>query len=282
MPNHLGLTTALRSVSRWTIPVGLYSVLALAKPYPPFSYVPSIPSGLEAAMFFSMSVLLAFRTNRAYERWWEARTLWGSLVNVSRNLAVKIRQLADPEATDSLRTRDLIVAFCHGLKNHLRDENDATQLPGISAQQPRPKHIPSWIASQMYGLMKRWRDAGRISGEELWLLDTEARALLDVCGACERIKTTLPSISWRRFSRQLIVVFLLLMPWGLVDDFGYWAIPMSMVIAYFVFGCEGIARFVEEPFGQHEDHLDLDAICHAIETSVTEILEAGVVERGEP
>lgn len=273
MRNRLGLTAALRRVSSWTIPVGLYSVVALARPYPPFSYVPALPTGLEAAMFFAMSVLLAFRTNRAYERWWEARTLWGTLVNVSRNLAVKSRQLADPDAADRQRMRDLMVAFCYGLKNHLRDENELTRLPGISEQQPRPQHIPSWIAGQVYGLLRKWRDAGRIRVEELWLLDAEARTLLDVCGACERIKTTLPSISWRWFVRHLMIAFLLLMPWGLVEDFGYWTIPMSMAIAYFVFGCEGISRFVEEPFGHHEDHLDLDAICRTIEKSVSEILE---------
>ncbi len=96
--------------------------------------------------------------------------------------------------------------------------------------------------------------------------------LLEVCGSCERIKDTPMSVSWRSFTWQCIVVYLLVLPWGLVDDFGAWTIPLTILVAYFVIAGEGIARCVEEPFGLHEDHLDLESICHGINRSVSEVL----------
>ena len=96
--------------------------------------------------------------------------------------------------------------------------------------------------------------------------------LLDVCGACERIKTTLPSVSWRYFTRQSILAVLILLPWGLVESFGAWTIPLTILISYIVIAGEAVARWVEEPFGRGEDHLDLESICQAIDRSVSEVL----------
>ena len=95
----------------WAFPVGVYSCLSLLKSYPPFVYVPDIASGLDAVLSFAMALIIAFRVNRAYERCWEARTLWGTLVNVSRNLAIKIRELHHPSVDDRQTIRNVIVAF---------------------------------------------------------------------------------------------------------------------------------------------------------------------------
>jgi putative membrane protein len=272
MHQRFGFTTALLRVSVWMIPVGAYSLLTLWKQSPPFSYVPNIPDAMEYGLAFAMTLLIGFRVNRAYERWWEARTLWGQLVNVSRNLAVKISKFPQPSAEERKYSRDLIVAFAYGLKDHLRDEPELRRLPGFGDAQQQPQHMPSFLVGRIYEQLDGWNRDKRISGEELWVLDVEVRALLDVCGACERIKNTLPSISWRWFTVQAIVAFLLIFPWGLVDDFGRWTIPLAMAASYFIVGGEGIAQFVEEPFGHHEDHLDLDSMCSGIERSVSEIL----------
>jgi putative membrane protein len=272
MPQRAGITAPLLHVWVWAIPIGAYSCLSLLKPYPPFVYVPNIPTGLDAALSFAMALLVAFRINRAYERWWEARTLWGTLVNVSRNLAIKIRELHCPDLDDRRSIRDLIVAFCQGLKDHLRDDADLTELPGFETEQAAPGHLPSYIARKLYGTFHRWRADGTLSDEPVWVLDSEARVLLDVCGGCERIKTTLMSISWRSFTWQCIALYLLALPWGVVDEFGWWTIPVTILVAYVVMAGEVIARYVEEPFGVHEDHLDLEGICHNIDRSVSEVL----------
>jgi putative membrane protein len=239
-----------------------------------FNYfdIPQFALPLEAALTFAMGMLVLFRINRAYERWWEARTLWGALVNASRNLAVKTRQLAQVDQADKQEMGRLIVGFCYVLKDHLRDQSQLSRVPGLADSTDPPEHLPSFIVQQIYGKLKGWIQAGALSREELWIIDSEARMLLEVCGSCERIKDTLMSRSWRLLTRQCLAVYLLVTPWALVEEFRYWTIPITALVAYFIIAAEGIAHYVEEPFGTQEDHLDLEDICSKIEKSVGEII----------
>jgi putative membrane protein len=266
-------TAPLRRVWMWAFIAGGYSCLSMLKPYPPLVYIPDIPVGLDAALSFAMALIIAFRVNRAYERWWEARTLWGTLVNVSRNLAIKTRELHQPDSEECQSIRNLVVAFCFGLKDHLRGDADLKKLPEFETDKATPVHIPSYIVRKLYRRFHQWTTDGNLSDVQLLVLDSETRQLMDVCGGCEKIKTTLMSVSWRFFTWQCIAVYLLVLPWGLVDDFGPWTIPLVVLVAYFVMAGEVIAHYVEEPFGVHEDHLDLESICKGIDRSVSEILD---------
>jgi putative membrane protein len=125
MPQRIGITVPLLRVWIWVLLVGVYSGLALLKRHSPFSLVPEVPASLDGALSFAMALIIAFRVNRAYERCWEARKLWGTLVNVSRNLAVKVTRLLQPDRAERRRVRDLIVAFAVGRVRCLRaDQND--------------------------------------------------------------------------------------------------------------------------------------------------------------
>jgi putative membrane protein len=252
--------------------VGLYSALSLLHQYEPFAEIPLVPLGLDAALSFAMGFLIAFRVNRAYERWWEARTQWGILVNVSRNLAIKIRELAGATSAEREDLRTLIGGFAYALKDHLRKGCRLQAVPGFADDEAEPSHVPAHLSSRIYRHLGQWRRDDRITDAELLAFDRESRVLMDVCGACERIKTTLMSMSWRRFTKHLIFVYLLVLPWGLVDPFGAWTAPMAAITAYFVIGGEAIAMYVEEPFGEEEDHLDLDGLCDRIAATVSEIL----------
>ena len=255
------------------IVVGVYSSVSLLKSHPPFNGIPDIPVGLDAALSFSMALLVTFRMNRAYERWWEARSLWGTLVNASRNLAIKIRHLTKMTEAERQKSRDLIVAFSVGLKDHLRDDVQLSRLAGFEFEAKKPAHIPGFIASKLYELLQQWRSGEESIGTaEFIAIDNEARVLMNVCGACEKIKTTPISTSWGAFTTQCIGIFLLVLPWGLVDDFGVWTVPISMIAAYIVIAAEVIARYVEQPFGLLEDHLNLESITRSIDISVTDEL----------
>ncbi len=272
MRQHFGFTVALKRVWLWSLLLGGYASLTMFKDAAWFPALPDIPGGLDAAASFAMGMLLVFRTNRAYERWWEARTQWGTLVNVSRNLAVKVRELVAVDAAEKQRFAALIVAYSEALMDHLRDDLSLPTLAPYHSGEAPPEHPPSFLVRRIYAAFHRWQSEGRLSEQMLWILDRESRVLLDVCGACERIKNTLMAQSWRLFTRQCVFVYLLLLPWGLHDDFHYWTIPLTVVIAYFVIGGEGIAHYAEQPFGSHEDHLDLQGICANIKSSVNEVL----------
>ncbi|MCA9060223.1 MAG: hypothetical protein KDA85_17060, partial [Planctomycetaceae bacterium] len=96
---------------------------------------------------------------------------------------------------------------------------------------------------------------------------------LDICGGCERIRNTRVVTSYRLFARQCVWLYLITLPWGIVDTFGWWTILLTAMLSYFMLGLEIVAEHVEEPFGLDEDDLDLDGLCRTIEVTTTEIFD---------
>ena len=216
-----------------------------------------------------LGLLLVFRTNAAYARWWEARILWGSLVNTSRNLAVKIVTI--PVAASKNEIDDagrLVLAFPYALRDRLRN----TVSNDVPAEFDDAAHKPGAIVKRLYQLFTGWRREGHIDGADLRILDAEATKLLEICGACERILGTRMTRSYRRFARQCVALFLMILPWEMAVTIEWWTAPMVAVIAYFMIGLEVVAEHVEEPFGHDEDDLDLDGLCATIDRTAGEIL----------
>ena len=268
---------------------GLYACLPMVKEMSVYRDVGDTAPELHAALSLIVGWLLVFRTNTAHARWWEARTLWGALINASRNLALKVARLGNVPADDKQVVRQLIIDFAIALKRHLRQEPAApVQLNGLSTQPPNqqvnhplaepqpanPNHVPLAIASEIYRLMGQWKANAAIDGDELRVIDAEALRLMDICGACERIQKTRIVRSYRVFARQVVLLFLLTLPWGIVEDFGWWTVPLTAMTAYFMLGLEIVAEHVEEPFGYDDDDLDLEGMCRTIDLSVNEIFAA--------
>ena len=228
----------------------------------------TLGAGLHGVLGVVLGTLLVFRTNTSYDRWWEGRKLWGQLVNDSRNLAIKVRTIA--RVTDE-RKRELaraLVGFAHALKDHLRGGAELARVPGFEQSTEVAAHVPSYLAQQIYRSLEQWRHSESIDGFELLMLDQHASSLMNVCGACERIQKSPISASYRWFIRQMIGIYLLTLPWGLVETFGWWTIAAASLLSYFMIGVEMIAEEIEDPFGVTEDDLRLDALCQTIEGSV--------------
>ncbi|QDT28198.1 bestrophin [Gimesia panareensis] len=230
-------------------------------------------SDLHGFIGLVLGLLLVFRTNSSYSRWWEARKLWGKLVNVSRNMAIKFRELTNFTREELRELADLLVAFPESLRDHLREDDDFSMFPELEQIDPPPRHIPAYIADLIYRRVISWKRTGIIDGDEMRIIDSETRELMEICGACERIRRTRLSPSYRTFVRHCITLYLVTLPWGLVEDFKIWTVPMTVIMAYFMIGIEVIAHSVEEPFGLDEDDLDLDGLCITIRSTVNEILD---------
>lgn len=224
-----------------------------------------------------LGFLLVFRTNTAYDRWWEGRKLWGQLVNDSRNLAIKAASLPGVGLDEARQLGRLLVNFARALKEHLREGIQPRQLSLYQTVEmdAQPAHVPAHIALMARRQIARWRKEGRIDGYDELLLDPHARALMDICGACERIRKTPLSPSYRAFIRRVIGLYLLTSPWAMADNLGYWTVVPVAILGYFMLGLEAIAENVAEPFGRGEDDLLLDEICRGIEASVNEIVNDG-------
>ena len=231
-------------------------------------------SNLAASLGAVLGLLLVFRTNTAYDRWWEGRKLWGQLVNDSRNLAIKARTFAAEDRSDLQEFGRLITSFALELKDHLREPlpppiKDPDTPPTVIAQ-----HVPMSVANRIVGRIMSWKREARIDGFETMMLDAHARSLMDICGACERIRKTPIARGYLVFIRKCIMVYLLALPWGIARDFGWLTAAVTAIVAYFMIGLELVAEDVEEPFGHGSDDLQLDEYCRTIRGSVEEVMNA--------
>lgn len=264
----------LRNVAFYATGVAAYSLIAVfVKDSLALGEHIVLPSDLHAAFTLVLGWLLVFRTNSSYARWWEARKLWGALVNTSRNMAIKVADLCKADDIELKKFRIEIVAFAYGLKDHLRSESQLHKLVGFEACTDNPSHVPSYLITRMYEEIGSWKSNGFIDGDDLIVLDAEARQFLDICGGCERIRNTRVVRSYRMFARQCVALYLVTFPWGVVDACRWWTVPLTAIVAYFMLGLETVAEHVEEPFGRDEDDLDLDGLCKTIEVTVQEVFD---------
>jgi putative membrane protein len=222
-----------------------------------------------------LGLLLVFRTNSAYERWWEGRKLWGQLVNDSRNICLKVRSIDGIRNTDKARLGELVISFAYALKHHLRGTKPSRPLPGVGVvSDVDAQNIPVHITGKIFELMQKWRRDGQVDGMLMLQFDRHALAFMDIAGGCERIKNSPIAISYRAFMRQGIALNLLAMPWYMSQSFSmWWCLPLVLTATYFLVGIELIAEDIEDPFGYDGDDLPLDNICAGIRLTVGQIMK---------
>lgn len=232
---------------------------------------------MHSLLGFAISMLLVFRTNTAYDRWWEGRKLWGQLVNVSRNLAVKLSVYIEPtDAGTRAYFARLIALYADELRQHLQRERTRLELDS----RPHPeipdfdhaKHVPSQIAGLMLQRVQRLHREGRIDGDRLIILNNELSAFLDICGACERIKNTPIPYSYSAFIKKFIVIYTITLPLGFVFTLGYIAVPVVMFVFYVLASLELIAEEIEDPFGKDGNDLPMAQLAGTIAKQTGEIL----------
>ncbi|WP_315850292.1 bestrophin family protein [Gemmata sp. SH-PL17] len=219
-----------------------------------------------------LSLLISFRTKVAYDRWWEGRMLWGQLVNNLRNLCLKARELAEPDAVERRMFAALITAFPVALTRHLRGSVQLNEVPNFEKDPATPAHVPAYIAGKVIAVITAWRAADRIDGHAHQILDTHTSTFMDVCGACERIRNTPLPTSYLSLLRHGLVFGFLIAPWAVVETIGLWILPVQAIVVYFMFGIELTAEAVEQPFGADGDDLPLETYCETIRRSAEDIL----------
>ncbi len=222
-----------------------------------------------------LSMLLVFRTNTAYDRWWEGRKLWGSLVNNSRNLALKLSPILDSDA-DRLFFKTTISAYSAALRDHLRSEETRIELFDVDVNKKMPvdtsKHVPNQVGAALFQKINELYKSGDISGEQLLFLNPELTSFTDICGGCERIRNTPIPYSYSLFLKKFIFFYIMTLPIGYVFSLGYYVVPIVCFIFYVLASMELIAEEIEEPFGHDTNDLPLSRICEKIQKHVYEIL----------
>ena len=235
------------------------------------SHVKNI-SIMHGMLGFVISLLLAYRTNTAYDRWWEGRKLWGSLVNSSRNLALKLSVILSDEK-DKKFLRQIIPMYASILSKHLSNSDVSKMLyENIDLEIDHSKHKPNQVAKTIFQKINDLYKSGKITGDQLITINNELQTFTDVCGACERIKNTPIPYSYSAFIKKFIFFYIMTLPFGYVFSLGYYSIPVVIFIFYVLASLELIAEEIEDPFGMDANDLPIEKITANIKKHIEEIL----------
>lgn len=243
----------------------------------------------------ALAIFLGFRNTAAYDRYWEARKLWGDLVARSRSLARQVQTLthfpapaaaddaADPRRALILRT----IAFASALRHQLRCSDgraDVERLLGaeearaFAASRCGTDHLLRRIGQDLGGLLR----AGKLDAPVAADLDLSVSGLASVAAACERIKHTPIPFPYTLLLHRTAWLYCFLLPFGLVDTVGFMTPFVVAIVAYTFFGLDALGDEIEEPFGLADNHLPLDALCRDVEINLLEALGATELPRPLP
>ncbi|WP_456312225.1 bestrophin family protein [Pseudomonas shirazensis] len=234
-------------------------------------YIHNIPI-MHGMLGFVISLLLVFRTNTAYDRWWEGRKLWGSLVNNSRNLAIKLSAMLKDE-NDRKFFRKFIPLYADILHKHLKDDETSKQLfEDVDLEIDHHKHKPNQVKRMMFHKINNLYETKKISGDQLRILNEELQSFTDICGACERIKNTPIPYSYSAFIKKFIFFYTMTLPFGYSVSLGYLVAPVVVFIFYVLASLELIAEEIEDPFGDDENDLPTKKISENIKKHIEELI----------
>jgi len=224
-----------------------------------------------------LGLFLVFRTNTAYDRWWEGRRLWGGMVNSTRNFAMKIGAAVSSEDHEYREWfAKMIPNFVYAMKENLRTGVQFAELDppdeSFVNDLKKYKHKPNRIASLMYRKVNEMYTSKKISGDQLINLDKELKDFIDLMGACERIKYTPIPYSYMMYVKKFIFIYIITLPFGFVTQSGYMTIPIVLLVSFVLLSVELIAEEIEDPFSGDENDVPTDKLSQNIHRHMAEIL----------
>ncbi|WP_279196324.1 bestrophin family protein [Chryseobacterium indoltheticum] len=236
---------------------------------------------IHSLLGFVLSLLLVFRTNTAYDRWWEGRKLWGKLVNDTRNFAVKINTLLSDDRDSANQIARYLKYFPHFLAKHLSEESTRLALDEdySEIEKSLKHHGPTDLVILLTHKLHQLKKEGKISDVEMLYLDTQVSGFLDVCGGCERIKNTPIPYSYSSFIKKFIILYVLALPIAYVINLGLFMIPLTVFVYYVLMSLELIAEEIEDPFNNDENDIPMEAIAQNIERNVHQIMGAKIKDK---
>lgn len=235
------------------------------------SLVPSIVLGL----------LLVFRTNTAYERFWEGRKCWGTLNNSIRNLArqiwVSVLERNPQDTADKKAVLRLLPAFAIAMKQHLRQESVNAELESLMSpwqynKLKKMNNPPLEVAFWVGDYLNRQYERNCIHAYQLTAMNQLLNDMVDTLGGCERILRTPMPLAYAIHLKQLLLLYCLALPFQVVAELVWWTGPAVALISFALFGIEEIGIEIENPFGDDPNDLPLDTICANIQRNIEDLI----------
>ncbi len=239
--------------------------------FPLFSaIVPSIVLGL----------LLVFRTNTAYERYWEGRKCWGTLIISSRNLSrqmwISIQTPTKQDVIEKKSAIRLLLAFAVAMKLHLREEEmdselenlvSPSQYESLKSINNRPLQIAFWIGDYL----NNQSEQNRLDSYQLTAMHQLINNIVEGLAGCERILKTPMPLAYAIHLKQLLLLYCLALPFQMVKDLGWLTGLVVALISFTLFGIEEIGLEIENPFGHDANDLPLDTICNTLRRNIEDL-----------
>ncbi len=236
-----------------------------------------VPPTFHTVLGLVVGLLLVFRTNTAYERWWEGRKQLGSLNNICRSMALKINAYF-PNGEDKQKAVTLVWLFAHTLKEHLRQANYQSIEPELPAEMQsgfrESGHKPLFLLNELNLILFRLYQTKNLTGSQLIVLEGLINELTNIVGACERIHNTPMPVGYALHLKRILLIYLVTLPTGFISDLEWWAVPVVMLIFYTMVGIELIGEEIEDPFGTDTNDLPFDNIADRIKAVVCEITDS--------
>jgi len=243
----------------------------------------NIPIAIPGIIGTIISLLLAFKSNQAYDRWWEARIVWGAIVNDSRTL---IRQVMafyeDPDFSvegnnfkENFARRQ--AAWCYALGMALRNKNPLKSIKSLFTDDDfdfvkRHKHVPNAILILHAKELKMATNKGHINVFQQVEIDNTLTRLCDSMGKCERIKNTIFPTTYSMYIRFTLCLFIILLPFGLTDLIGWLQIPLVTTIGAAFFLIEKMAIHLQDPFESKPTDTPVTEISNNIEKNLMQMV----------
>lgn len=276
---HLFTSWTMTRIVRAVAGIGIYAaVFVFAVAYFRMENFLMMDTTVFSLLGVILSLFLGFRTTTAYDRWWEARKQWGALVNNSRNLAIYVDSMW-PESDVGIRRfmAKHIANFCIALSEHLREGTKLEKLiylsPEEEAYYSTKDHVPNFIALRIFQRIAQAHRDGAINEGDYLNIKAQHQSLLDILGACERIKKTPIPFSYNVYLKLFISAYAILLPCGLLESFGWTTVPITMLVFFALLGIELMGEEIEDPFGLDCNDLPTGDIAHTIKRNVFELLE---------
>lgn len=233
----------------------------------------------------SLAIFLGFRNNESYDRFWEGRTLWGRMVNVSRSFTRQVLTLirADPDSQsdDALTLRRTVVratiAYVHAFRHHLRETSPERELHQYLTDEDRERlnghsNVPVAILQQIGERIQQAAARGWVDAFHVPVLEESLTEMTAVQGGCERIKATPIPFTYNVLIHRIVAVYCLALPFGLIATIGHLTPVVVCLIAYTFFGLDAIGDEIEQPFETDKNDLPLEFISRTIEINLLQLL----------
>lgn len=238
----------------------------------------NIPPTAHTLIGVALGLLLVFRTNASYDRFWEGRRLWGAIVNDSRNLARAATVQLSGSREVLVQLVHWTIAFPYATMYRLRNQAGlgpiAADLQEDEAQSVlSSNHPPLAVSQRISSLLLEARQQGMISDFVQMTLDRHVAQLIDSLGGCERIHNTPLPFAYVVHLRRALIFYCFTLPFALVEPFHWLTVPATFLMAYTIYGVEEIGIEIEDPFGEDDNDLPLEAICQRIEGNLKGLLQ---------